>query len=213
MENKSKSTAKRVTQTNSEPHPRWPRERKQGRFSSRNWGSNVCVDIIPQNRRQDLVTKSLFSSRTTLGPSKRLRIRLLGSRQTAVGEPADFRQEIFRRATVFQIRCSSQQATPILNFRTEQFPKGESASPAAWSPVRKWGEIFSKKQESPWRYYITGTNKIFCKGAQGRLAALWPSPPLWVLFVILFYLLIFKALLPLAKVSETVYPSAPKDTS
>ena len=60
----------------------------------------------PQNRRQYFVTKILFSSRTSLSPSKHLRIRRLGSEQTAVGGAFNFRQEIFCWATVFPIRRS-----------------------------------------------------------------------------------------------------------
>lgn len=119
----------------------------------------MCVDIIQQNRRQAFVTKSLFSSWTSLSPSKYIRIRLLGSEQTAVGGAFNFRYEIFRRATVFTIRCSSHQASSICNFRTEKSQNDESASPAAWSPVRKTGGIFVKKLETPATKY-RGLNTV-----------------------------------------------------
>lgn len=92
----SKGTAKQFQQADSEPHPVWPPERKQQRFSSRNWDNNMCVDIIQQNRRQALVMKISFSSRNNFRPSHHLRIRWLGSEQTAVGNADNFRQEIFR---------------------------------------------------------------------------------------------------------------------
>ena len=92
---------------------------------------HVCIEVLSQNRRQALVTKILFSSRTTLSLSQRLRIQWLGSEQIAVGGAFNFRQEYFQWATVFPIRRSMQRATPILNFRTEQSYNGVSASPAA----------------------------------------------------------------------------------
>ena len=151
------------------------------------------------------MTKNIFSSWKALHPSWYCHFRRLGGEQTAVGGAFNYRQEIFRRATVFQIRCLPQRASPILNFRTEQFRKGESASPAAWSPVRKWGEIFVMKARDD---ISSRAQKFFVKAHRGGLAVLWPSPPLWVLCAIGSYLLISKPLLSLAKVSETVYPSA-----
>ena len=45
----------------------------------------------------------------------------LGNEQTAVDEDFNFRREYFCWTTVFPIRCTLQRASPILNFRTEQF--------------------------------------------------------------------------------------------
>ena len=52
-----------------------------------------------------------------------------GQRADCRGRAIDFRQEIFQWETFFPIRCSLQRASPILNFRTEQSCKDESASP------------------------------------------------------------------------------------
>ena len=91
----------------------------------------MCEDIILQNHRQDLVTKISLSSRTAFSPNKRLRSRLLGSEQTAVGKPTNFRHRFFQRATIFPIDHSMQRALLILNFRTEQFQKSKSAPEVA----------------------------------------------------------------------------------
>ena len=158
-ETSTERTAVQIQRANSEPHPLWPPERKQGRFSSRKQTAAVRSDTVPQNRRQalvtkillwsrnqsrgcqinqipqepccDLLTKNIFSSRKALHPSRRCRFKWQGSGQTAVGGAFNFRQEYFQWATVFPICCSSQRATLILNFCTEQSYNGVSASPAA----------------------------------------------------------------------------------
>ena len=92
-------------------------------------------------------------------PEQTSRIQLLGSEQTAGGELINFRQEHSQRALVFPIRCLSQRASTILDFRTEQIPKGESAPEAAWSSVRKWCGIFVKKLKTPATKY-RGLNTV-----------------------------------------------------
>lgn len=119
--------------------------------------ANMCIDVIQQNPGQALVTKILFSSRTPLSPSKHLRIRRLGSEQTAVGGTFNFRQESFCWATVFPIRCSLQRASPILNFRTEQSCKDESASPTTWSPVQNTCGFSSRNRKSLDSVFVTNS--------------------------------------------------------
>ena len=50
-----------------------------------------------------------------------LPLQTAGQQADYRGRAFNFRQEIFQRATVFQIRCSSQRVSPILIYRTEQF--------------------------------------------------------------------------------------------
>lgn len=67
----------------------------------------------PLDKKYIFVKKGTTSEQT-------LPLQTTGQRADCRGRVFTFRQELFRRATVFPIRCSSQRASPILNFRTEQ---------------------------------------------------------------------------------------------
>ena len=90
-------------------------------FWSRNQSRGCQINQIPLEPCCNLLTKNIFSSRTAPRPSQTLPYPVAGQQADCRGRAFNFRQEIFQRATVFQIRCSSQRVSPILIYRTEQF--------------------------------------------------------------------------------------------
>ena len=116
------------------------------------WHSPADPPPSPRDEKSVFVTNYPQHEQTPPEPTA-------GQRADCRGSDNQFSSRIFPNGTDFLDQLLSQQASIILNFRTEQFRKDESALEAAWSSVRKWCGIFVKELKTPATKY-RGLNTV-----------------------------------------------------
>ena len=114
-------------------------------FWSRNQSRGCQINQIPLEPCCNLLTKNIFSSRKALHPSWYCHFRRLGSEQIAVGGLSIFVKNVSNGRRFSRSAAHRSELHPSWFIVQNNSAKGESASPADWSPVRNSGVFFVKK--------------------------------------------------------------------